>query len=411
MRGPRVLALVQAGGAGSRMDVLTRERAKPALPFAGTYQLVDFPLSNLAHSSISHVWLSVQHQGSTMEDVVANGRPWDLDRNHEGLSLLMPQQGTGSMDEDGFARGNADGLYRIRDQVERARADVLLVLSADHVYRLDLAEVVEHHVRSGAECTLVTSRVPPEEAGDHATVEAGDDGVVTGFAYKPDEPTTDVVSTEIIAYDPAVLVRVLDELHVELGADAGPGDSGLGDFGEHLVPRLVERGKVVALAHDGYWRDVGTPAKYLRAHRELMTDGQDVLDVVGWPILTAQPQRSPAVVLAGAEVADSRVSPGSRVAGVVRRSVLGPGVRVEAGAVVEDSVVFADTVVGAGARVVASVVDARCEIGEGAHVGPEQADDDLLADDDRITLVGAESTVGAGVRVAAGTRMEPGTTA
>ena len=116
----RVLAIIQAGGAGRRMDVLTRERAKPALPFAGGYQLVDFPLSNLAHSGIDHVWLSVQYQGSTLEEQVANGRPWDLDRNHGGLRLLMPQQGTGSLDEDGFARGNADELFRIRDQVSRS---------------------------------------------------------------------------------------------------------------------------------------------------------------------------------------------------------------------------------------------------------------------------------------------------
>ena len=117
----RVLALIQAGGAGGRMEVLTRERAKPALPFAGVFQLVDFPLSNLTHSGITEVWLSVQFQGSTLEEEVANGRPWDLDRNHGGLRLLMPQEGTGSLDEDGFARGNADELYRIRDQIARGR--------------------------------------------------------------------------------------------------------------------------------------------------------------------------------------------------------------------------------------------------------------------------------------------------
>jgi len=399
----RVLALVQAGGAGGRMDVLTRERAKPSLPFAGVFQLVDFPLSNLAHSGIDDVWLSVQFQGSSIEGQVANGRPWDLDRNRGGLRILMPQQGTGSLDEDGFARGNADLLFRVRDQVADHRPDVLLVLSADHVYRLDLADVVAHHLAQGAECTVVTSTVDIESASDHAVVEV-EDGRVTGFAYKPEQPTSGVVATEIFAYDPAVLAEVLDDLHRELGPDAEAGDTGLGDFGEHLLPRLVERGRTVALAHEGYWRDLGQPHLYLRAHRDLLVDGHDVLDVDDWPILTQQPQRSPARFLEGAVVAGSRVSPGCVVAGTVRDSVLGPGVVVEAGAEVVESVVFADTVVRRGARVWRSIVDARCEIGGDAHVGAADAD---LDDSDQIAIVGVDSVVAAGTRLGAGARLEP----
>ncbi|WP_211348708.1 glucose-1-phosphate adenylyltransferase family protein [Nocardioides litoris] len=406
LRRPRVLAIVQAGGAGSRMDVLTRERAKPALPFAGTYQLVDFPLSNLAHSGVQDVWLSVQFQAATLAEQVANGRPWNLDRNDGGLRLLMPQQGTGSLDEDGFATGNADELYRIRDQVQAFAPDVLLVLSADHVYRLDLAEVVDGHLASGAECTVVTSTVPIEEAGDHAVVEVDADGRVTGFAHKPDHPTSGLVATEVFAHDPAVLVPVLEELHRELGAGAEPGDTGLGDFGEHLLPRLVARGRTRQHDLPGYWRDLGQPHLYLRAHRDVLLDGAGVLDVPGWPILSHQPQRAPARVLAGAEVVDSLVSPGATVAGVVRRSVLGPGAVVEAGAEVVDAVVFADSVVRAGASVHRAVVDTRCEIGPDARVGGPEAD---LDDPDAITLVGRGSHVPAGAVVPAGGRLEPGT--
>ena len=139
----RILAIVQAGGAGGRMDVLTRERAKPALPFAGVYQLVDFPLSNLAHSGITDVWLSVQFQGSSLEEPVSNGRPWDLDRTRGGLRLLMPQEGTGSTDEEGFAQGNADELYRLRDQIREADPAYVVVMSADHVYRFDYRDAIE----------------------------------------------------------------------------------------------------------------------------------------------------------------------------------------------------------------------------------------------------------------------------
>jgi glucose-1-phosphate adenylyltransferase len=410
----RVLAIVQAGGAGGRMDVLTRERAKPALPFAGVFQLVDIPLSNLAHSGITEVWLSIQFQASTLEDQVANGRPWDLDRNQGGLRLLMPQEGTGSLDEDGFAKGNADGLYRIRDRISAEAPDVLVVTSADHVYRFDFADAIETHRSSGAECTVVTTRVPEgDDPADHAVVQVDDDGRVTSFDYKPDEPATDVVATEIFVYDPAVLVAVLDELHVELSrgaeSDREPGDTGLGDFGDHLLPRLVERGKVVAHDLGGYWRDLGQPHLYLRAHREVLTDDQDVLGVPGWPILTRQPQRRPARMLDGAEVTDSLVSPGASVAGTVRRSVLGPGVVVEAGAEVLDSVVAADVVVRAGARVAWSIVDTDCTIERDARVGDPAVP--ALDDPDAVTIVGRTSVVGAGVELPAGSRLEPGTTA
>ena len=142
MESTKVLAIVQAGGAGGRMDVLTLERAKPALPFAGSYQLLDFPLSNLVNSGVDDVWLSVQYQASALEEQVRNGRPWDLDRTRGGLRLLVPQEGTGSMDEEGFAKGNADELFRLRDQIRTADSDLVLVMSADHVYRLDYRDVV-----------------------------------------------------------------------------------------------------------------------------------------------------------------------------------------------------------------------------------------------------------------------------
>ncbi|WP_182524342.1 glucose-1-phosphate adenylyltransferase family protein [Nocardioides dongkuii] len=410
----RVLAIIQAGGAGGRMDVLTRERAKPALPYAGVFQLVDLPLSNLAHSGISDVWLSVQFQGASLEEQVANGRPWDLDRNHGGLRLLMPQEGTGSLDEDGFAKGNADELYRIRDQVTGHAPDVLVVVSADHVYRFDFADALETHRRTGAECTVVTTTVPVgDQASDHAVVEVDGEGRVTGFEYKPEEPASDVIATEIFLYDPLVLVEVLQDLHRELSADpeAGeePGDTGLGDFGDHLLPRLVERGKVVAHVHDGYWRDVGQPHLYLLAHQEVLTDDVGVLGVREWPVLTRQPQRQPARVLDGAEVVDSMLSPGCRVAGTVRRSVLGPGVVVEAGAEVVDSVVYADCVVRSGAVVAWAIVDGESTVERDARVGDPGAP--ALDDPDAVTLVGQGSVVGEGVHLAPGSRLEPGTTA
>jgi glucose-1-phosphate adenylyltransferase len=406
----RILAIIQAGGAGGRMDVLTRERAKPALPFAGVYQLVDFPLSNLTHSGISDVWLSVQYQGATLEEEVANGRPWDLDRDHGGLRLLMPQQGTGTDEEEGFAKGNADLLFRVRDQIRAADPEIVIVLSADHVYRFDFMDAVATHRAKDAELTIVTTEVTKKRATEHATVEVNRLGRVTGFAYKPNRPRTSTVATEIFLYSPTALVEVLEELHHEMSADAEDGDTGLGDYGESLVPRLVDRGRVYAHALPGYWRDLGQPHLYLAAHQDLVTGkAQELFADPAWPFLTRQPQRVAARLDAGCDVEDSLVSPGARVAGTVRRSVLGPGVVVEAGATVTDSVVLADSTVEEGAEVAWTVVDSGCVIGAGATVGDPAADG--TEDPDAVTLVGKDSRVGPGVVLDAGARLEPGTTA
>ncbi|MBA3310052.1 MAG: NTP transferase domain-containing protein [Nocardioidaceae bacterium] len=405
----RILAIIQAGGAGSRMDVLTRERAKPALPFAGVYQLVDFPLSNLYHSGIDDVWLSVQYQTASLDEEVANGRPWDLDRDRGGFRLLTPQQGTGSPDEDGFAAGNADVLFRVRDQVAAAEPELLLVLSADHVYRFDYTDAIATHRAKGADCTIVTSEVARAEASNHATVRSNRQGRVTDFSYKPKRPTTRTVAAEVFVYSPEALFAELDVLHHELTTSTALGDSGLGDFGEHLLPRLVERGKVYEHPMRGYWRDLGRPESYLAAHRDLLTQDVGLFADPAWPIMTRQPQRSPARVHAGARIEDSLVSPGCQVRGVVRRSVLGPGVVVDEGARISDSVVFADAVVCAGATVEWAIVDSGSRVERGAKLGARNPEG--LLEPDRIAIVGRDSTIASGARVPAGARLEPGTSA
>jgi len=200
---------------------------------------------------------------------------------------------------------------------------------------------------------------------------------------------------------------VLEELHRETAADSDEGDTGLGDFGDLLVPRLVERGRTFAFQHDGYWRDLGQPHHYLRAHHEVLTDDVDVLSVPHWPVLSRLPQRVPARVLEGGAVVDSLLSPGARVSGRVERSVLGPGAVVEAGALVADSVVFADAVVRSEAQVHWTVLDTGSVVETGARVGDPGAE--ALEDPDQVTLVGRDSRVGAGVTLEAGARLEPGT--
>ena len=413
MQTGNILAIVQAGGAGGRMDVLTLERAKPALPFAGSYQLLDFPLSNLVNSRIDDVWLSVQYQASALEEQVLNGRPWDLDRTGGGLRLLVPQEGAGSMDEEGFAKGNADELYRLRNQIRTAGPELVIVMSADHVYRLDFRDVIRTHQESGAEVTVVTTDLADtfaEDPREHAVVEADRLGRVTSFEYKPDEARSMTVATEVFVYQPDVLIEVLEELHRELSdepdeGDDGVGDSGLGDFGDLLLPRFVERGKVYAHDLGGYWRDLGQPHHYLNAHLELLGTEPGVFDSA-WPIRTQQPQREPAKVLEGASVSDALLSPGCVVAGKVVRSVIGPGVVVEAGTQVVESVIFADTTIRTGATVTRSIVDSHCELYDGAQVGDASA---ALDDPDMIAIIGRECRVSSPLKP--GSRLAPGSTA
>lgn len=406
--GLRTLAIVQAGGAGSRMDVLTRERAKPALPFAGTFALVDFPLSALAGSGVSDVWVSVQYQSSTLDTYLAGGRPWDLDRTYGGFRRLTPEQGVGGAQDEGFSQGNGDGLFRLRDEIAAFAPDVLLVLSADHVFSEDLRPVLARHLARGAECTVMTAEVDLEEAVHNMVVHADEEGRVTSVDYKPDTATSGTVAVEIFLYEPTVLLAELGRLRAELHEQAPEhGDTGLGDFGEHLVPALVERGKVYAEPLTGYWRDVGRPEAYLQAHRDLLAGRVDVFDHPDRPVLAPGIPAPPAWFGDEAEVVGSMVGPGSRVRGTVRRSVLGPRVEVQDGALVEDSVLLGDVVVKAGAQVFTTVVDVGARIGRGAKVGAP-AEEPLT--EEAVTLVGRDSTVGPDAVVEAGGRLEPGTT-
>jgi glucose-1-phosphate adenylyltransferase len=382
-----VLALIMAGGEGSRLELLTERRAKPALPYAGVYRLIDFPLSNCVHSGIEDVWILQQYRLQSLTDQLANGRPWDLDRTRGGLRLLPPQLGPD--DEEGFHQGNADAIWRNRVLIAEFDPEVVLVCSADHVYRLDYAKVLDAHRERDAGVTVVTSEVPPQEAARQAVVEVGDDdGRLSGFHYKPDEPPTTRVATEVFAFRPDRLLAVLDELAAE--------DGELKDFGDGLLPRLVQAGEAVEYRLPGYWRDVGTVPAYWQAHMDLLDpEGPLDLDDPDWPILTSTPLRLPARVEGAARLDRALLSPGAAVAGEVVRSVLGPGVTVEAGATVRDAVVLDDTVIAAGALVERAVVDRKARVGRDAKVGGP-------GEDAEITLVAEGADVPPGGRVPAG---------
>lgn len=357
----RTLVIVLAGGAGSRLEPLTKDRAKPAVPFAGTYRLIDFPLSNCVHSGLSDVWVVEQQNPASLVEHLANGRPWDLDRTWGGLVLLHPHLGD---ERGGFHSGTADALWRNEPRIRDAQPETVVVVSADAVYRYDYAELVAAHVASGADVTMVSTRVEPGDASRYGVLQVDGDRVVD-YAYKPDEPDSDLVATEIFAFRAD---RLLD-LIAELGSDADPDGDGLGDLGDGVLPRLVADGRARHLDVGGYWRDVGTVTSYWQAHQDLVAEKPPLrLDDPEWRVLSRPHQLMPARVEGAARLDRSLLSPGCVVRGTVERSVLAPGVVIEEGAVVRDSVLLHGVRVAGGAVVERAVLDEGVRVAGHARI-------------------------------------------
>ncbi|BDP42466.1 glucose-1-phosphate adenylyltransferase [Deinococcus aetherius] len=386
--GQKVLAIVLAGGKGSRLAPLTTERAKPAVPFLGTYRLIDFTLSNLVHSGVQDVWVVEQYLPHGLNDHLSGGRPWDLDRTRGGLVVMPPFSSPGNEDGE-FAQGNAHALAQHLPLIREFGPNVVLVLSADHIYRFDYSDLIRAHVGHRASVTMATTEVELGQATRFGNVVTGEDGRVERFAYKPDEPLGGTVTAEIFAYDAQVLLDTLEELGRQ-------GD--LGDYGEELLPALVARGDAYAHPLGGYWMDVGTLSAYHGAHRDFLDGRGFPLDTEDWPFITSSIARPPTRVEGTARLDHALVCGGAVIAGEVVGSVVGPNAVVEHGAVVRDSIVQAGAVVRAGARVTRTIVDLHATVGEGAQVGAEGGD---------LSVIGARATVEAGARVGGGLVVEP----
>lgn len=383
MAPPRILAVVLAGGVGKRLGLLTDERAKPAVPVGGGYRLIDFTLSNCLHSGISDVLVVQQQFPPSISAVLENGRPWDLDRSHGGLVQVPPSRGG---DREGWHQGTADALWKIVGQLREFSPDVVVVLSADAIYRLDYHDLVTEHLTSGADLTVATTEVEAADAGRYGVVQVQKNGKVTDYRHKPSEPKGRLVATEIFAFEPESLVEALERL----GADSGE-DSELGDLGNALLPALVERGAVREFRMRGYWRDVGTVDAYWEAHMDLLRPRpRFVFDDPGWPVLSSG-QRSPAArIRASAEVTDSLFAGGCDVAGEVESSVLSPGVVVEKGAVVRRSVLLPGVRVRAGAVVEGAILDDNVTIGPECRVSGRKG---------KVTVIGCALTLRKGTTV------------
>ena len=378
------MALVLSGGGGERLSVLTAERAVSAVPFGGKYRIVDFVLSNLCHSGAEHVGVITQHAPISLHDHIGAGRPWDFDRRSGGVLILQPYLTRSSA---GWYRGTADSIAQNWDVISDRRPARILVLSGDQVYRMDYRALLETHVERRAAVTMAVTPVPPEQRRRFGMVTFGPDGRVRSLVEKPETAATPFASIGIYLFETEVLGEALRGHPVNLVLDV-------------LRPMLESGVRMIAHEFDGYWEDVGTVGSYYRSSLELLApEPRFQLADQRWPILTRDEERPPVLMREGARVEDSLIANGCRVAGSVRRSILFPGVTVESGAEIVESVVMSDVVVEPGARVDRAILDKYVRVGEGAVVGHGEIgggrESEWL---EGLTLVGKDAVIPAGAR-------------
>jgi glucose-1-phosphate adenylyltransferase len=361
----KVLAVILAGGQGERLSLLSEKRAKPAVPFAGKYRIIDFALSNCVNSGIYDVAVLTQYRPHSLNDHIGVGKPWDLDRRHGGIHLLQPYERRGESD---WYSGTADAVYQNLGFIMESGADYVLVLAGDHIYRMDYRPMIAYHLQRGADVTLGAVVIPIEEGHRFGILETDTEGRVISFEEKPAKPKGTLGSMGIYVFDRDTLARVLT-------GDARLGEQGKDltqhDFGRNIIPSMMARGeRVYAYPFAGYWQDVGTIQSYWEAHMELLEDPPpfDLYDR-SWVIHTLSEERPPAYIHEGCQVNKSLVSHGCIIRGKVEHSVLSPGVIVEEGAEVRDSIILFDTVIGAGSVVDRCILDKEVVVGKNCVIG------------------------------------------
>ncbi len=366
----------------------SQKRAKPAVPFAGKYRIIDFALSNCVNSGIVDIAVMTQYRPHSLHDHIGIGKPWDLDRQQGGIRLLQPYMGRRESD---WYQGTADAVYQNLSFIMETRCDYVLILAGDHIYRMDYSPMISFHQQHNAAVTLGAVVVPIEEGHRFGILETGVDGQVVSFEEKPEKPRGTLGSMGIYVFDRDTLIQVLIENAQT--TDAG-GHRTHNDFGHDIIPSMMAQGKrVYAFPFTGYWQDVGTIQSYWEAHMALIDD-QPAFDLYdpAWVIHTRSEERPPAHIYSSAQITRSLISHGCIIKGQVERSVLSPGVVVEEGAIVRDSIILFDATIGAGSIIDRSILDKEvvvgknCKIGYGDDMTPNRLEPSRL--NTGITLIG-----------------------
>jgi glucose-1-phosphate adenylyltransferase len=373
-------AIILAGGEGTRLGVLTAKRTKPAVPFAGKYRIIDFPLSNCVNSNLFDVMIIAQYRPQSLIEHIGAGGPWDLDRDFTGgLRIYTPYKSRAA----GWFIGTADAVQQNFSFIKTGQPDLILILSGDHIYTMDYAKMIQSHIDRKADLTMATIEVPIEEAHRFGIVGVDENDYVTSFVEKPAQPVSNLINMGVYLFNCNVLNDALWQDHMK--------QDSAHDFGKDILPALINSGlKVCAYPYSGYWVDVGTVASYWQAHMDLITT-PPALDLFqrNWIIHTRTEEQPPAFVQRNAFVEESLISNGCVIEDGARvvRSILSPGVHIKAGAIIEESIVLTDSTIHSGASILRAVIDKRATIEEGVTVGA------ILPDRLSFAMVGKNAVV------------------
>ncbi len=379
--------MLLAGGQGSRLYALTNNIAKPAVAFGAKYRIIDFPLSNCINSGIDTVGVLTQYQPLELNEYIGNGQPWDLDRAFGGVHILSPYQ---AKKKSSWYEGTANAIYQNLNFMKKYNPEYVLILSGDHIYKMDYAAMLKAHKQTGADCTIAAIEVPIKEASRFGVLNTRPDGSIYEFEEKPKQPKSNLASMGIYIFTAKKLYQYLE-------ADEADPDSSK-DFGKDVLPAMLNAGeKMQSYLFKGYWKDVGTISSLWESNMDLLgvKPAFDVSDP-DWKIHSRNPLAPPEYLGEHAKVTNSLIALGCEIEGTVENSVLATGVIVEEGATVTDSVIMAGTVVKKGARVTYSIIDENVVIDDGATVGEDKETNAEIA------VLGRDLTVSAGVKVAGG---------
>ena len=381
------VAMLLAGGQGSRLYALTQKVAKPAVPFGGKYRIVDFPLSNCTNSGIDTVGVLTQYEPLLLNDYIGNGLPWDLDRTYGGVKILPPYQGAKAAD---WYKGTANAIYQNLKFIDRYDAEYVLILSGDHIYKMDYAKMLKFHKKRNADCIIAVLDVPIEEASRFGIMSVDEDSKIYKFEEKPKNPESTMASMGIYIFTKSKLAEYLTN-------DAADPNSS-NDFGKNIIPAMLANGEnMVAYPFEGYWKDVGTLSSLWEANMDLLGEKPEFdLSDEKWRIFTRHETLAPQYVGENAKITNSIVAEGCEIYGNVENSVLFPGVTVMAGATVRDSVVMGGCVIAEDATVSYAILDTNVQVGAGATVGGTKGDEA------GVTVIGDSEVIAAGQTVGAG---------
>ena len=386
------VAMLLAGGAGTRLGVLTRDVAKPAVPFGGKYRIIDFTLSNCINSGIDTIGVLTQYQPFELNQYIGNGQPWDLDRVNGGVFVLPPYMRTGNSGE--WYKGTANAIYQNINFIKGYNPEYVLILSGDHIYKMDYDKMLDEHKKKNADCTIAVINVSIDEAKRFGIMKTDEEGRITEFFEKPKNPVSTKASMGIYIFN-------WQRLKEYLIADEEDKTSS-NDFGKNIIPNMLADGlNLYAYEFDGYWKDVGTVGSLWQANMDLLDANSGInLSDGAWKIYARNMAEPPQCVHSGAKVVNTLMSEGCVISGEVKHSILSQKVTVEEGAIVEDSILFPGVVVKKGAIVRYSIVDSGVVVGEAARVGEENATLDEIA------VIGAHAIIQKDTVIAKGSMVE-----